>query len=96
MRSPAADYLPVQRQVHVDWQEFTTLNDVVLTPLDSVVNAIDLTANIPVQTARGSLGSDDDGSRQSTLLIPQGVQAELVLPGGVTQTLTTLHIRATE
>lgn len=26
------DYLPVQRQVHVDWQEFTTLDDVVLAP----------------------------------------------------------------
>ncbi|MCB0094766.1 MAG: PKD domain-containing protein, partial [Caldilineaceae bacterium] len=91
-----AGYLTVQRQVYAVWQDFTTLDDVVLTPLDPVVNVIDLTADVPMQTARCSLVSDGDGNRQSTLLIPQGMQAELVLPGGITQTLTTLHIRATE
>ena len=46
--------------------------------------------------AQGSVVSDDDGTRQATLLIPKGTAAELVLPGGITQTLTTLNVRATE
>lgn len=32
----------------------------------------------------------------TTLLVQQGVQAEMVMPDGATQPLTTLHVRATE
>ena len=40
--------------------------------------------------------TDTDGTRQATLLIPQGTTATIQLPGGGTQALTTLSLRATE
>ncbi len=89
-------YLPVQRQIDVPWQDYRWLPDVVMIPLDPQVTAIDLNAAAPVQTARGSLVTDADGTRQATLLFPQGIQAQLVLPDGSTQALSTLHVRATE
>ena len=88
-------YLPAQRQVQAPWQDYAWLPDIVMLPLDAQVTTINL--NIAgMQVARGSLSSDVDGARRATLLIPQGTQAELVLPNGVTQTVTTLHVRATE
>jgi RHS repeat-associated protein len=89
-------YLPAQRQTQVPWQEYVWLNHVVLIQQDTQVTTIDLTANVPMQVARGSVISDTDGLRQETLLFSQGTQAVLTLPSGVTQTLTTLHVRSTE
>jgi RHS repeat-associated protein len=89
-------YLPVQRHVNAPWQDYAWLPEVVLIPLDSQVTTIILTDTTPIQVAQGSVISDTDGTRQATLFVPQGTQAELVLPGGVTQTLTSLGIRATE
>lgn len=89
-------YLQAQRQIRPSWQRYAWLPDVVLIPLDAEVTAIDLSSNAPMQVAHGSVISDSDGIRRATLLFPAGTQAELVLPGGVTQTLTTLHVRATE
>ena len=77
-----------QRQVHVPWQDYAWLPDVALIPLDAQVTRVDLTSGDPIQVAQGSVISDTDGTRRATLLVPQGTQAELVLPGGVTQTLT--------
>ena len=89
-------YLPVQRQIRVPWQDYVWLSDVVMIGLDPQVTSVDLTAAVPVQTARGSSVTDADGTRRATVLFPQGTQAELVLPDGTTQTLDTLNVRATE
>ena len=91
-----AGYLPAQRQVNVPWQDYTWLPDVVLISQDSQVTTIDLTAATPIQVARGGVQTDADGSRQATLLVPQGTQASMTLPDGSTAPLTTLHVRATE
>ncbi|MBI5567088.1 MAG: carboxypeptidase regulatory-like domain-containing protein, partial [Chloroflexi bacterium] len=88
-------YLPSQRQVQAPWQDYAWLPDIVLLPLDAQVTTINLNT-AGMQVARGSTSSDVDGSRRATLLIPQSTQAELVLPNGLTQTVTTLHVRATE
>jgi len=88
--------LPAQRQVDVPWQDYVMVLDVMLIPVDPQVTAIDLTSNVPVQVAQGSRMSDADGSRQATLLFPQGTQAQLVMPDGSTQPLSTLSVRATE
>ena len=88
-------YLPAQRQVQAPWQDYAWLPDIVMLPLDAQVTAIDLNT-AGMQVARGSTSSNADGARRATLLIPSGTQAELVLPGGVTQTLTSLSVRATE
>jgi RHS repeat-associated protein len=89
-------FLPAQRQVNAPWQDFVWLPDVVLIPLDSQVTTIDLAASVPMQVAQGSVISDTDGSRQATILFPQGMTATLVLSDGTTSPLTTLNVRATE
>ena len=73
-------FLPAQRQANVPWQEYTILADVILIPVDTQVTAIDLTANTPIQVARGSKVTDSNGTRQATLLFPQGAQAQMVMP----------------
>jgi RHS repeat-associated protein len=90
------NFLPAQRQVQTPWEDYVWLDDVVLIGLDANVTAIDLTATTPMQVALGSIVTDDDGTRQATVMIPQGTTAELVLPDGSIQPVTTLHVRATE
>jgi RHS repeat-associated protein len=89
-------YLPVQRQVEAPWQDYAWLPEVVMVGLDPQVTHVDLTAATPIQTARGGSVTDSDGTRQATVLFPQGTQAEMVLPDGTTQPLGTLNVRATE
>lgn len=87
--------LPAQRQVNVPWQDFVIVPDVALIPLDTQVTSINLTAGV-MQVARGTAMTDVDGTRQATLLFPPGTTASMVLPGGSTQPLTAMHVRATE
>jgi RHS repeat-associated protein len=91
-----AGYLPVERQIDVPDQDSTWLPDIVMSALDSHVTTIDLGSTQPFQVARGTVETDGDGTRQATLLFPQGVQATMTLPDGANQALTTLHVRATE
>ncbi|MGI9341965.1 MAG: PKD domain-containing protein [Gammaproteobacteria bacterium] len=88
--------LPAQRQVLTPWQDYVIVPDVALIPLDSQVTTVDLTAAIPMQVAQGAPVTDADGTRQATVMVPQGTTAELVMPDGSTQAITTLDIRATE
>ena len=90
-----AGYLPAQRQITPAQRDYALLSEVALLPLDANVTTIDLTAG-GMQVAQGSVMTDDDGTRQARIFFPAGTQAELVLPGGVTQTITTLNVRATE
>lgn len=88
-------YLTVQRRTQVPWQDYTVIDDVVLTPLDTSVTTIDLNSG-SVQTARGSEVTDDQGTRRATLLFAAGTEALIVMPDGSTQPADTLKIRATE
>jgi RHS repeat-associated protein len=89
-------YLPVQRQVQAPWQDYAWLPNVVMIPLDGKVTTIDLGSPAPIQVARGNIISDTNGIRQPTLLFPRGVSATMMLPGGITQSLSILQVRATE
>ena len=89
-------YLLAQRQVQVPWQDFVTAPDVMLVPLDPQVTTVNLASATTVQVARGSAVSDADGTRQATLLIPPGTQAEIYRPDGTRQSVSTLSLRATE
>ncbi len=91
-----AGYLPAQRQANVPWQDFVVMDDVLLIALDSQVTTIDLASGAPFQVAQGSVVTDTDGTRQATLLFPQGTTATMTLPDGSTQPLSTLQVRATE
>ncbi len=87
-------FLALERGLTVPWQDFLVLDDAVLTALDPQVTAIDFTA--PVQVARGSLVTDADGTRRTTLLFKQGTTAQMVMPDGSTSPLSQMHVRATE
>ena len=89
-------YLPAQRQANAPWQDYVVVEDAVLVVLDSQVTSIDLEASVPFQVARGSVVTDTDGTRQATLLFPQGTTATMTLPDGMDQPLSTLQVRATE
>jgi plastocyanin len=88
-------YLPVQRHVQVPWQDYVWLPDVALIARDPRVTTIDLTLGT-MQVARGSVVSDDDGTRQATVLFPAGTEAEVILADGSTQAVMVLHVRTTE
>lgn len=89
-------YLPVHRHVQSQWQGYACPPDVVMTPYDQRVTAVDLTAPAQFQIARASRVEDGDGSRQATLLLAQATTAELVMPDGSTQAVSALNVRATE
>lgn len=91
-----AGFLSAQRQANVPWQDTVVLDDVVLLQYDPQVSVIDLTQTTEIQVARGSVQTDPVGSRQATLLFPPGTQAEMVMPDGSKQPITTLSVRATE
>jgi hypothetical protein len=91
-----AGFLDDQRQVNVPWQDYTWLPDVMLIPEDKQVTDVNLNASTPIQVAQGSVETDSAGTRQATLFFAQGTHATMVLPGGTTQPLTDLHVRATE
>lgn len=88
--------LPVDRRVAVPTGDFYPAADVVMIALDAQVTTIDLTTGPAIQTARGSVVTDDSGNRQATMLFPQGTTAEMRLPNGTTQALSSLSVRATE
>ncbi len=90
-----AGFLTAQRQVDVPWQDYVMVPDVVLIPVDDNVTEINLNASA-MQVARGRAVTDADGTRQATLLFPAGTQATMTLPGGATQALPVMHVRATE
>lgn len=89
-------YLPVQRQVNVPWQDYVVVDDVVMIPLDTKVTTVDLTAAVPMQIAQGSPVTDQDGTRQATLMIPQGTKAQVYNPDGSLRDTTTLNLHLTE
>src|SRR5206468_620053 len=73
-------FIPTQRQMDVPWQDYAMYPDVVMIGYDPQVTFVDLSANIPIQVARGSVMTDADGTRQSTLLFKQGTAATAQLP----------------
>ncbi|MFD2611240.1 fibronectin type III domain-containing protein [Paenibacillus gansuensis] len=91
-----AGYMTVQRKAPADWNEFHTMPDVVLKPYDTKVTEVTLSGSTEVQAARGSLVTDEDGSRQAAVLFQPGTTATIQLPDGTVRTLDKLNVRATE
>lgn len=87
-------FLSVQRQAVAPRQDYRDLNDVVLIPADTAAAHVDFSS--PIQVARGSAQSDTLGVRRMTVLFAQGTHASMTLPGGTTQPLSSLTVRATE
>jgi RHS repeat-associated protein len=88
-------YLTAQRQLNTPWQDFVLFPNVVLIQRDPQVTIVDLTTP-GMKVARGSLQTDSEGSRQATVLIPEGTQAQVFLPDGTPQPVNSLHVHLTE
>ncbi|MFM8330275.1 MAG: RHS repeat-associated core domain-containing protein, partial [Candidatus Methylumidiphilus sp.] len=91
-----ANYLPVQRQVNAPWQDYVVLDDLVMIGLDAKTTTINLTAAVAVQVAQGTPVTDKDGTRQATLMIPQGTKAQVYNADGTLRQTTTLNLHLTE
>lgn len=93
-------YLSSQRQLDVPVQDYAWLDSVNLAPYDDQVTTIDLTSQEDYQVAQGSLVTDDDGTRQATLLFPKNMQVTMKLPEGYSRILnsnaSSFNVRATE
>lgn len=89
-------FVPVQREEKPEWQEYDSVDDVVMIPHDGNVTFIDLGASIPIQIAQSGIITDTSGTRRSRLFFKQGTTATMRLPGGGTQSLTTMNVRSTE
>ncbi|MCZ7619696.1 MAG: dockerin type I repeat-containing protein [Myxococcota bacterium] len=90
------EFLAVQRKATVPWQDYYTLPDVVLVPLDTKYTDIDPSQAPAIQVARGSISTDTAGTRRPTLLFRQGTVTTATLPDDTTQPLAELRVRATE
>ncbi|MBC8212879.1 MAG: PKD domain-containing protein [Gammaproteobacteria bacterium] len=91
-----AGYLPVQRQIDTPWQDYIHAEDVIMISKDPQLTAVDLTSSSPMQVAQGSVFTDKDGSRQATVFIPQGTQAQVILADGSLKSVNSLNISLTE
>jgi hypothetical protein len=91
-----AGFLPVQRTLAPSWQDYETLDDVVMVPVDPNVKLVDPDSTAPFQVVQGSETQDTDGERQGTLLFPKGTDGVMELPDGTTKALDDMHVRVTE
>ncbi|HNQ87635.1 MAG TPA: RHS repeat-associated core domain-containing protein [Verrucomicrobiota bacterium] len=91
-----AGYLPAQRTVRAGWQKWETVPLVTLVETETHVTTVDLAAGHGAQWIRGSVSSDADGLRQTTLLFPANLEARAVLPDGTLLELSQLGVSATE
>jgi RHS repeat-associated protein len=91
-------YLPIQRQLSVPWRDYVWVPDAVMLALDNQVTAIDMAPLTTAQVARGSRVQDQSGTRQATLIFPEGgTVANVELSNGtVLPAVSQLSIRATE
>jgi RHS repeat-associated protein len=91
-----AGYLPIQRQAMVVSKDFTVVDDVVMTALDTAVTTIDLSTISGAEEARGSVVTDAQGSRQATVLFDAGTTATKVTANGRRSPLEEISLRFTE
>lgn len=90
-------YLPSQRDIKAKWEQFSFSEDVVLIRLDDQLTEVDLSdQSVDFHVAQGSIVTDEDGTRQATILFPSGTNASLEFSDGTTQPISQISVRATE
>ncbi len=91
-----AGYIPVQSTLQVPANQSLSAPGVALSAYQGQADDIDLASSTPFQVAEGEVETDASGTRQVTLLFGAGTHATMHLPGGGSQALTDMHVRATE
>jgi len=89
-------FLPVQRAILVPWNASRSIEDVVLTPLDTIVTDVDFLSLTEPLLARSTEIVDQSGRRSASVLFRPGTVATMRLPDGSTAPLLRLSFRATE
>ncbi len=92
----APGYCSAQRRVEAPFQDFRTVPDVALVPLDPVATPVIFGSNAPPQMAAGSPQTDADGTRTTRVFLPPGTTASLVMPDGNTHPVSGLTLHLTE
>lgn len=87
--------LPAQRQVIVPTRDYIEVPDVVLIGLDTNATIVDLPSS-STAVVQGGIMSDADGTRQATLIVPEGTTATMINADGTTTELTRMTVRSTE
>lgn len=89
-------YLEAQRTVKTGWHDYYWASDLVMIQPDPNVTEIEFDTATEYQVVMGSEISDVNGPRREVLLIAPGTKAEMVLPDGTLQPMTSLNVRITE
>lgn len=88
-------FLPAQRRVIVPWGDFVFAEDLIMVPVNPQATVVDLSSG-QAQVARGSLVTDQDGARQSTVFFPPGVGASMLFSDGARHGLPEITLHITE
>ncbi len=89
--------LPAERQVETKWNDYVWADDVWLVSQDPVGTPVDFGAAVTdMQVAESSVVSDEDGERQTRVLIHPGTQAWKQKTDGTMEPLTGGTMRLTE
>lgn len=88
-------YMTIQRKAETLPHNYSFLQDAVMTPLDTKVTEIQGNA-AEFQVAQANPVTDQDGTRQASLLFAPGTTATMKLADGTEKELTSLNVRATE
>lgn len=88
-------YMTIQRKAETSPLEFSFLPEAVMTALDTKVTEIE-TNGTDYQIAEANPVTDQDGTRQASLLFAPGTTATMKLDDGTVKELASLNVRATE
>lgn len=89
-------HITVHRGTIAPWNDFAMATDATLIPYDPAATAIDLPQVQGAIVARGTASTDEDGTRQATLIFREGTEATAHRPNGEVQDLPLITVRATE
>lgn len=89
-------FISVQREEKAEWQNYGSVDDVVMIPYDGSVILIDLNSPLPIQVAESGIITDSSGTRRTRLMFKPGTTATMRLPDNSIVPLTTMNVRASE
>ncbi|MBL4898621.1 MAG: hypothetical protein JKX76_03115, partial [Colwellia sp.] len=88
--------LAVQRQLDMPLRDYSWVRDAVMIPVDSKATTVSLGFG-EMQIAQGTPIFDDRGTRQATIVFPEGTTAQKISASGVATNLAgNITVRATE
>ncbi len=96
VRYERSTHLVADRNLKLGWNEVKEMADVRLVEPDSVTTQVALGGAAPAALHSAGTVTDHNGSRTARLYVPAGTAAELVMPDGSTQPLSSMTLRATE